>query len=257
MSSLLRYAFLTDLHYGFERRGGHKVPLHDMKAFEAAYAFLDDFKPHVLILGGDMLDCGCISHHNKGKAGRTEGLRLLSDAEGCRAEILAPLEALKATRNIYITGNHEDWLHDLEEELPGIEGIVDLKRVLSLDKWQLLPQGGKFHLGKLTFVHGDQLKGGMSCARAAVIEAERSIRFGHFHTYQAFTKTSFIEEKLGRTGIAVPCLCTKDPKYGQGRANAWVQGFLSGYLFPDGSYADTVHIITNGRTAINGKVYKG
>ena len=84
-----------------------------------------------------------------------------------------------------------------------------------------------------------------------------SIRFGHFHTFQAYTKTSFVEEKLGRTGIAVPCLCTKDPKYGEGRGNSWVQGLNWGYVFPDGTYADYVSIITNGRMVVNGKVYRG
>ena len=40
-----KFAFLTDLHYGFERRNGHKVPLHDQRAIDAALSFLGDFKP--------------------------------------------------------------------------------------------------------------------------------------------------------------------------------------------------------------------
>ncbi len=254
---MTKFAFLTDIHYGYERRNGHKVPLHDLKAFNTALAFLRDFQPDVLILGGDILDCSTISHHNHGKPGRTEGLRLLQDAEECREHILKPLEALKAKKRIYIVGNHEDWLTDLTDDQPGLEGIVGLEAVLKLDRWQVIPQGGKFHLGKITFVHGDQLTGGAGVARNAVTMAERSIRFGHYHTYAAFTKTSFIDEKLGRTGIAVPALCTKEMKYGQGRGNSWVQGLNHGVVFEDGTFADTISLITNGRMWANGKLYKG
>lgn len=252
-----KFGFLTDLHYGYERRNGHKVPLHDMRAFNAAYAFLKDFKPDVLILGGDILDCGAISHHSKGKPGRTEGLRLVSDARDCAREIIAPLAKLGAVTT-YITGNHEHWLEDITEETPGLEGLLGLRELLSLPaEWTLLPQGKHLNLGKLTFIHGDQLSGGEHIAKAAVTTWERSIRFGHVHTFQTYTKTSPIHEKLGRTGVAVPCLCSKDVAYGKGRANRWVQGFNYGVVFPDGTYADTVAVITNGKTWAGGKVYQG
>lgn len=255
--SLTKFAFITDLHYGFERRNGHKVPLHDIRAFNATLAFLKDFKPDTLIVGGDFLDCGSISHHNKHAKRSVEGLRLLSDADDLRAEVLDKLEALKPSKLVYIVGNHEDWIEDLIEENPGIEGLVDLKKMLRLDKWQVVPQGGYYNLGKLTFLHGDQLSGGDHVAKAAVVAWERSIRFGHVHTYQTYTKVSPIDEKLARTGIAVPCLCTKGPKYGEGKANRWVQGFNYGFIHADGSYNDYVAIITNGKTCINGKVYRG
>lgn len=254
---MTKFAFLTDLHFGYERRNGHKVPLHDLAAFRAALHFLEDFRPQVLILGGDILDCGVISHHNRGKPGRVEGLRLLADAEECKTHVIAPLKALRA-QTTYITGNHEDWINDLIEETPGLEGIVGLRTLLALPSaWKVLPQGAHANLGKLTFLHGDQLKGGEHMAKAAVIAYERSVRFGHIHTFAAYTKTSALDIRLGRTGIAVPCLCTKGPKYGEGAPNRWVQGFNYGWVHTDGSYNDYIAIITNGRTVVNGKVYRG
>lgn len=255
---MTKFAALFDLHFGYERRQGHKVPLHDMKAFGAALAFLEDFKPHQLILGGDILDCAVVSHHNRGKPGRTEGMRLLADAEECAAEIITPLKGLRPTKATYITGNHERFLDDLVDEQPGVEGLVALPRLLGLPaSWTLVPQGDHISLGKLTFLHGDQLKGGDGVAKAAVIAYERSVRFGHFHTFAAYTKTSALDLKLGRTGMAIPCLCTKNPKYGEGSPNRWVQGFNYGWIEDDGTYADYVPIITNGRAVINGKVYRG
>lgn len=254
------FVALYDLHYGYERDGyRHKKAMHDPRAMEVALQFVSDFKPDNIILGGDMLDCGAISHHNRNRPGRTEGLRLLSDAQGLRKDFLNHVEAAnKKAKLSYIIGNHEDWLDDLVDTDPGLEGIVDLRRILALgDRWKVVPQGGHVNLGKLTFLHGDQLRGGEHVAKAAVVAYERSVRFGHFHTYQTYTKTSALDIKQGRTGIVVPCLCTKDPKYGEGAPNRWVQGLNFGWIHSDGSYTDYVAIIVNGRTVINGKEYKG
>jgi hypothetical protein len=250
-----RFLFLVDTHYGFERRGGHKVSLHDPKAIKVALEFAKDFKPDHVILGGDILDCGCISHHNHGKPGATEGMRLIEDAKGCSETIIKPLEALKAKTYTYITGNHEDWLSDLETLIPALEGMLSLEKVLELDsRWKVIPQGGSHKLGKLLFVHGDQIKGGQYPSKWAVEAFERNVRFGHFHGYQTFSKTSTLEDNT-KTGMLVPCLCKKNPLYGGGSPNKWSQGFLYGYLRDDGMYNDYVAIISKGKAVINGKEY--
>ena len=254
-----RFIATFDFHFGWERKGGHKVPLHDPKAWAAVMAFAADFKPHTWIHGGDMLDCGAISHHHKGKPGQTEGLRLLADANDGRKVFIEPVEKIVGRNGklIYIVGNHEDWLTDLTDEMPALEGIVDIGTLLHLDKWKIIPQGGLFKLGRLCFVHGDTVKGGEHVAKAAVINYEESIRFGHHHTFQTYTKTSPIQNKLAKTGVAVPCLCSKDPKYSEGAPNRWVQGFLYGYIHDGGFYHDYVAVIIDGQTTIHGKVYSG
>lgn len=251
-----RFMATFDLHFGYERRSGHRVPLHDARAWSAVMKFARDFKPHVWIHGGDMLDCGVISHHNKQKPGRTEGLRLLSDASEGRKVFIEPVEALRPAKMVYIIGNHEDWLQDLTDEHPGLEGMVSIKQLLGLHKWEVVEQGGVFNLGKLSFVHGDTVSGGEHVAKSAVISYERNIRFGHHHTYQAYTKNSPLSYKLGKTGICVPCLCTKTPKYGEGKPNKWVQGFNFGYASST-SYTDYIATIIDGQFVHNGKLYRG
>lgn len=220
--------------------------------------FIKDFKPDHVILGGDILDCGCISHHNHGKPGAVEGFRLLGDAKELQTALIQPLETLKPKSLTYIVGNHEDWLTDLVQQIPALEGIVDVRSVLSLgQKWKVVPQGGTHQLGKLTFIHGDTISGGEHCAKNAVTNYERNIRFGHFHTHSTFTKTSPVDNKLAKTGMCVPCLCGKAPNYGEGKPNRWVQGFLWGYVGEGGHFSDYVSIITDGKTIINGKMYKG
>lgn len=221
--------------------------------------FAEDFKPQTWIHGGDMLDCGVISHHNHGKPGATEGLKLLADATEGRKTFIDPVEKIvgKNGELVYIIGNHEDWLTDLTDQIPSLEGLIDLKTLLHLQNWNVIPQGGAYSLGKLTFVHGDTVKGGEHVAKNAVVNYERSIRFGHHHTYQAYTKNSALDYKNAKTGIAVPCLCTKTPKYGEGAPNRWVQGFLYGYILDGGFFNDYVVTIINGKFVVNGISYTG
>lgn len=253
-----KFVALYDAHWGYERKGGHKVALHDPKAINVAVKFVQDFKPDHIILGGDILDCNAISHHNHGKPGAVEGFRLLADAKELRANLIDPLEAIKAKSYTYIVGNHEDWLTDLVDQIPALEGIVDIRAVLSLDnKWKVVPQGQTHRLGKLVFIHGDQVKGGEHTAKNATVAYEANIRLGHHHTFQVYTKTSAIDAN-GHTGISVPCLCKKGPGYGGGAPNRWMQGFLWGYVGgPDGTFADYVSVIVNGKAIANGKLYKG
>jgi metallophosphoesterase superfamily enzyme len=253
-----KFVALFDAHWGYERDSQrHKVPLHDEKALSVAVQFIKDFKPDHVVLGGDILDCGSVSHHRKGVAGQVEGLRLLAEAKECHAQVIAPIEALKPKSLTYIVGNHEDWLSDVVDEMPSLEGIVDIGALLKLDKWKVVPQGGAHKLGKLTFIHGDQIKGGANPANYAVTAYERNVRFGHFHTYQVATKTTPVDAN-GHTGVAVPCLSKKGHRYGQGAPNKWMQGFNWGYIGgPDGCFNDYVTVIVNGKATINGKLYRG
>lgn len=254
-----KFVALWDAHWGYEVNASrHKVALHDERAINVAMKFIKDFQPDHVILGGDMLDCGSISHHREGKAGALEGLRILAEAKELRATVIAPLEKQVKGRLVYHYGNHCDWLNDLIDKVPSLDGIVNVEALLSLSKqWEVIPTGGFSKLGKLTFIHGDQVKGGQHHAAAAVANWEANIRFGHFHTFQTATKTTPVDAN-GHTGISVPCLCKKRTKYGNGAPNKWMQGFLWGYVGgPNGSFNDYVTVIVNGAATINGKTYKG
>jgi hypothetical protein len=134
---------------------------------------------------------------------------------------------------------------------------VDIAHLLDLKKkWKVVPQGESHRLGKLVFIHGDQVKGGEHSAKWATVAYESNVRFGHHHTFQVYTKTSAVEA-TGHTGIAVPCLCRKNPNYGGGSPNRWMQGFLWGYVDTKGLFNDYVSVIINGHSTINGKEYKG
>lgn len=252
-----KFVALFDVHWGYERDASrHKSALHDEKAVSVAMQFMEDFKPDHVILGGDILDCGSVSHHRRGNVGQLEGLRLLAEAKECRERIIEPIEKLAKGRLVYHIGNHEDWLSDVTDEIPALQGIVDIGALLKLDKWDIVEQGKASKLGKLTFIHGDQIRGGQNPALYAVTAYERNVRFGHFHTFQVATKTTPVDAN-GHTGIAVPCLAKKNHRYNQGAPNKWMQGFLWGYVGgPDGTFNDYVTVIVNGRAMVNGKSYR-
>ena len=251
-----KFVALYDLHYGWERKAGHKVALHDSHALTAALKFIADFKPDHIILGGDMLDCGCISHHNHGKPGAVEGFRLLADAKELQTELIKPVEELAKQSLTYIIGNHEDWLTDLSDQIPALEGIIGVRPLLELgSKWDVVEQGNCHKLHKIIFIHGDQIKGGEYAARNAVLAYEKNVRLGHFHTYATYTKTSAVESN-GHTGTIVPCLCRKNPRYNNGAPNKWMQGFLWGYL-GNNIFSDYVSVIVDGKFIANGKEYHG
>lgn len=251
-----KFVALYDLHWGYERVGGHKVPIHDTKALTIALDFIADFKPDTIILGGDILDCGPVSHWSAGSPGQTEGLKLFTDAKELREALIKPCERL-AKQLVYIEGNHEDWLNQFVDKHPSMEGIVEIGNLLRLDKWIVIPQGGAFQLGKLTFIHGDQISGGVNAAANATNAYEACVRLGHFHTYQAATKTSAIKLS-GHTGVVVPCLCKNGIQYAKGSPARYMQGFLWGYVEPRGKhFSDYVATITDGQTTINGKTYRG
>lgn len=255
-----RFIGIWDLHWGYELRHGHKRTLHDQAAFEAVLAFAQDFKPHDLILGGDILDCGMISHHTKHRPRQRESFRLLRDAEECKRQVIQPLQKALVRDGTaqFIQGNHEAWIDDLIDVEPGLEGVLTMEKLLGLETFdKVILQGGATKLGKLWFAHGDTVRSGEHVAKAAVSYYDRNIRIGHHHSFQAFTTTSAVDAELPKSGMAVPCLCRKDPAYGEGRPNRWAQGFLWGYIFDDGSFCDYVSIITRGRFHALGKTYQG
>lgn len=231
-----------------------------MRSIEPIFRFMEDWKPTTFIFGGDQLDLGEISHWNKSRRLSMEGLRLVDSLKGFHREVMTEIEKRiphGAVKRFHL-GNHEDWLIDLVEENPALDGIVDLDHQLNLtlNGWTVMPLGKVSRLGKLFFCHGDQIKGGEHIAKAGVTQFERSIRFGHHHTYQVYTKTSALDARDVHTGISVPCLCRRDLKYGEGKPNRWVNGFLWGTIFPDGSFTDQVTIIVDGKFSANGKTYR-
>jgi hypothetical protein len=260
--SVRKFIAAGDEHVGFELIHGRKVEIHDLRAWEALIKFAEDFKPDAWISAGDQVDCGPISHWNKGKRQSQEGLRLLSEFETYEKFYLREQERVlgKKGERHWLYSNHLKWVDDFIEEHPGeTEGFLDYAKLLKLKErgWKMYGAGEAAHLGKLHFLHGDTIGGGEMVAKSAVLQYERSIRIWHHHTLQTFSKVSALDIKDRRTGMVIPAMCKKNPHYARNRPNRWVTGFLYGYIHPDGTFNDYPVVITEGKFTVEGKTYRG
>lgn len=261
MADPLKIVALGDTHFGHERVGRKKQPIHCERSIAATVRFIEDFRPDVFVHFGDAIDCSEISHWTRNKRVSIEGLRLVEDIKCAKTQLFDPLgEALpKTVKRHFLPGNHEDWLNQLIDEYPGLEDIVDVDALLHLTEsgWEVHPHGHVLKVGKLHYAHGDNFAATQNLAKTAVDNYERNIRFGHFHTFQVATRISALDVKDQRTGIALPCLCKRGPSYGKKAPNRWVNGFSYGFIEPNGNFNDYVVVISQGEFVVDGKRYRG
>ena len=237
---------LLDIHY----------PKHSKECMNIVFKFAKDFKPDYMVLGGDQMDFGCISHHNKGKIRLTENARLKKDYRGFQVEILDKLDAAipKKCKRYFMIGNHEYWIERLVDDNPQLEGLVEIEDNLHLSNYKIIQFNNVLSIGEINFIHG---------IWANKYHAEKNIRIynknifsGHVHTNQVFTVVSPITN-LPRQGVSVGCLCNKNMDYMHEKPSAWMHQFMYWYELEDKTFRYYLVTIINGIAIINGKIYEG
>lgn len=266
-----RFLALYDIHIGREyKRSANAWPrsqelrnTHDLKALKIVRDFTADFQPHVVLLGGDQLNCGPISHWNKQYPRLTEKFRLREEMDILNREVLRPMEEVvrKTTKNkqrlIWLTGNHEAWIDRYLDENPGLEGLIEPRVYLDLDKrgWEFYEQGKIAKIGKLHWIHGDNVPGGINACRRLAYNYRRNIRAGHRHTYEVATDVTPVDRRDYHTAVYLPALCNTSPAYEKNSSTNHQKGFDYGYTMDDGSFNDYVVIINNNSCIVNGRRY--
>lgn len=252
-----------DLHFGWEyryRRGNRYIaPTHSLESVAAMMEFARDLRPDVFILGGDQLNCGPVSHWLRGKPRKLENLRLKEEMDMLEKHILLPVEKMTPKEKVWLRGNHEVWIEELVNEIPGIEGLVEPENYLRLKQrgWKVFAQGEIYKLGKLNIIHGDVLPPGKNVAEKMVKSYRRNVRCGDRHRYEAATDDTPYDSKDIHTGIVVPAMSQCNAAYMKNRVSNHHQGFLFGWVAPNGNFTDHVMTIINNKFIHNGKVYDG
>jgi hypothetical protein len=237
--------------------GDHHVPEHDKMAIRAILRLMDDVKFDGIINVGDFLDLGCISHWNKGKNKTLEGKRLKSDyVEGNLLLDEFDKRLPKNAKKHYFIGNHEDWLNQLIEEQPALDGLFDLQSGLKLKErgYKVYDYNEIVGFGRLKITHG--IYCGANPAKTHVIKTLSNILVGHVHSPEMVLVHSPAKE-VSVCGYTLGCLCGMAPEYMKNKPHNWASGFAVMYLFKDGSFDINLIRIVKNRFVFNGKVYYG
>lgn len=220
--------------------------------------FLTDFNPDEVVLGGDFWDMYPISRWSENDV-RVNGFKWIvkeMKATGRAANQLLDeiQEATPRANWYYLRGNHDERMDDFSMLHPQIVN-TRLRDYLQFSnrkiKW--IPQW--LQLGKMYFHHGD-VAGGDLFTKKLVTSCHRNIRVGHRHTTQVYTTFSPLQSKETVEGKSIGCLCGKAPDYLGGAPNRWMNGFLMGYIMPNGNFNDYhINIFNDSFVAPNGKFY--
>ena len=214
--------------------------------------FAKDWKPDVTILGGDFLDLDEVSHWVANNSIRIEGKRLRHNLELGNL-ILNKIDEFTRRKKVYIVGNHCARLGWYLNQHPVLEGMFSLEGCLRLrDRgYEVIPEGGRYKLGKAYFIHGWYTN--KYHASKTVDVMGENVFYSHTHDIQVHTKPNADEQPI--MGHSLGSLSDLAPHYMRGRPTKGLHSFGAFYFSRDGSFTPYVPILINGKFWWNGKLY--
>jgi predicted phosphodiesterase len=250
VSKATRIAVIPDCH----------IPYQDEKALNTALQIIADYKPQKVIILGDFIDCAPVSHWNRENLLEREGMRLAKDY--AKANVVLDQIGKTCKDLVYLNGNHEDWVYQMVQRQPELEGMIEPEVGLKFEErtakgWKIkhLEYGKVYNLGKLWFTHGTYTS--MNHAKKHVESYGRSIVYGHLHDVQLYTKVSPIDIEDKHIGLSLGCLSKKNPHFMRNRPNNWVHAIGLGVVRKDGTFNIDPVIISDGKASYGGVTYDG
>jgi len=223
--------------------------------YKLVHKFIKDIKPSEVVINGDFMDLGCISHFNKLNIRAVEDKRIKEDFKKANRYIR---DLRKYTDKIvYIEGNHENWIEQAIDKHPAaLEGNIELyNNIHNVDKFIMHYNDNAsnfYKLGHLYIVHG--CYAGAGAARRYLKDYDVNLIFGHTHAIRQESKTNIRQEPTSVWNMG--CLCPLNPSYLRGRLPQWQLGFIVVHLFNDGTFDVRQIRIINNKFIYNGRVYK-
>ena len=108
----------------------------DDKGFHPPYGVVKKFikheQPNRIVIGGDFMDLASLSHWNEKKRLIMEGKRFTKEVKIANQELDFLQE--NSEEQVYIEGNHENWVEQYIERHPEMEGVLNLPIQLRLEE---------------------------------------------------------------------------------------------------------------------------
>lgn len=230
----MREIFLSDIHF----------PHHDAGAWHVALKTIQDRKPDIVHLGGDIVDFHSVSRHPKQMIERTI---LRHEVETSRRELSRLRTAAPNAQVNYQEGNHDArlaiYLRDRAPELSDLFELT-LPNLLHLDKGDIkwIPEKEKYQIGKLWHHHGHLLAGGgVTPAKAKFNKLYQNVIFGHHHRFDYFSTRQYGTNELFQS-VANANLYTIEADYAH--HTNWHIGFTEiNYAMPSGDFSvNQIHV---------------
>lgn len=222
---------------------------------DLVWEFAQDFKPDVVILGGDICEWGSVSHWVADQSRHLDYGTLKQEYEAMKRTVLLPLsQVAPKAKKIFIPGNHERWIEQDCNRNPNLREFAELHK--NIKGWKILAFNESYKAGSnLVYIHG-LYTNKYHAHKTAEAFVGKSVRYGHVHTMQSFTNISPVDSKHFYQAQSIGCLCTLNPHFMENQPNAWVNGFDYCYLNDDGTFHPFPIIIVKGKFWAEGRFYK-
>lgn len=240
-----RFIMLNDVHVP------HNIDLTNV------LQFVRDYRPHYLLLVGDIINNDPFSHWDRNSPLRFKSMPNPKEHyEMCNQVFYDPIrEAVGDSCTIvHWIGNHEYWSNRAIEEMPEGKGYWEVENnIRNIDLW--VPSKEIANLGKLHFVHGDVIRGGKYHSLKMLNYFRRNIRYGHYHNLEESSYTSPVDVQDRHTARCCGTLEKPNPRFMENRPHDWMACVTYGMVRPDGNFYDHSAIITDNSFMANGKIY--
>lgn len=242
-AELQRVLFVPDAH----------IPYHDHTAWHVMVAAARIFRPHVLVVLGDLLDFYMVSRHSKDP----RRVMRLEDELLAAKDALDALDALGAQRKVFIAGNHE---HRLEEYLrtraPELFGVVSCPELLGLERrgWEYHAYRQHTHVGHMLVTH-DLQQTGVTAIRHARTHAGCAVAIGHTHRMGMHYLSDVDRPALPSVGFGwLGSHELADYRTRWLAEREWIHGFGVAWMQHDGTVWPQAIPIRNGSACLGGQM---
>lgn len=231
------------------------VHLPDSINLSGLFQYVEDTKPEIVILGGDIVDAEGFHSSESMRADQVELWRFRRDT--ALAEGFVKGMTRHGCFSVYLEGNHEQRYNRLQVKYPEL-----FKEALNFRGFakglvnRYVPYGSSesYHqIGDTVFVHGDIFPD-LHAKPYSLRYSPHKVVYGHLHHFQAYTAHRALLHDSTRYAVTAGCLSTLNPEWKRGHANQWVNGFVS-FITDGKTTIPTVHLMEKGKFFANGKLY--